>query len=174
MVIGRRHVPRDVVPYVPGRHDVEDGEPGDGLRVVQRQPVRDTGAAVVADQVELCEAELAHEPQLVAGHGPLGVRVTGGVRFRLARVPVAAQVGEHDGVVLGESRGDITPHQVVLGVAVQHQHGRPRPRGGAVDGDALDLDALVLETRQQCGHGSPSYSRLTRMTWDVSWPMSSR
>ena len=62
VVIGRRHVPRHVVPYVPGRHDVEDGEPGDGLWVVQRQPVRDPRAAIVADQLELREAELAHEP----------------------------------------------------------------------------------------------------------------
>jgi hypothetical protein len=79
----------------------------------------------VADQLELREAELAHEPQLVAGHRPLGVRVTGGVRFRLVRVAVAAQVGEHDGVVFGEGGGDIAPHEVVLGVAVQHEHGRP-------------------------------------------------
>jgi hypothetical protein len=64
---------------VPGRHDVEDGEPGDGLRIVQCQPVRHAGAAVVADQLELGEAELAHETQLVAGHGPLGVHLPGGV-----------------------------------------------------------------------------------------------
>ena len=107
VVVGRRHGPRHVVQHVPGRHDVEDGEPGDSLRMVQRQAVRDAGAAVVADQLEPREAELAHEPHLVAGHGPLGVRLPGGVRFWLFRVAVAAQVGEHDGVVPGEGGGDM-------------------------------------------------------------------
>jgi len=36
VVIGRRHGPRHVVEHVPGGHDVQDGEPGDGIRVVQR------------------------------------------------------------------------------------------------------------------------------------------
>ena len=36
------------------------------------------------------------------------------------------------------------------------------------------IDSDELLPIQQCGHGFPSYSRLSRMTWDVSWPMSSR
>jgi hypothetical protein len=43
---------------MPGRHDIQDGEPGHGTGVVQRQPVRDPGSTVVADQLELPEAEL--------------------------------------------------------------------------------------------------------------------
>ena len=75
-------------------------------------------------QLEPREAELAHEPHLIAGHGPLGVHFPGGVRFWLFRVAVAAQVGEHDGVIPGEGGGDIAPHEMVLRVAVQHEHGR--------------------------------------------------
>ena len=156
VIVGRGHGPRHVAEDMPGRHDVEDGKPGHGIRIVQRQAVRDAGAAVVADQLELREAELAHQPHLIAGHGPLGVHLPRGVRFRLSRVAVAAQVGEHDGVILSEGGGDIAPHEVVLRVAVQHEHGRTRPRGGAVDGDAVDVDMLVLEAGQQCGHGSRS------------------
>jgi hypothetical protein len=158
VVVGRRHVPRHVVPYVPGRHDVEDGEAGDGLRVVQRQAVRDAGAAVVADQLELLEAEPAHKAHLVAGHGSLGVRLPGGVRIGFAAVAVAPQVGQDDSMVLGEGRGDIAPHEVVLRVAVQHEHGRTRPRDGAVDADAVDVHVPVLEAGQQRGHDFPSLS----------------
>jgi hypothetical protein len=44
---------------MPGGHDVQHGQPLDGLRVIQDQPVRDPGPAIVADQAE---AELAHQP----------------------------------------------------------------------------------------------------------------
>ena len=84
MVIRRSHPARHVAKHMPGGHDVQYGELADGVGVVQGQPVRDAGAAVVADQLELPEAELAHEPQLVAGHGPLGIDISCGVRCGLA------------------------------------------------------------------------------------------
>jgi len=84
VVIVRGHGQRHVTQNVPGRDDVEDGEPGDGVGMIQRQPVRDAGTTVVADQAELGEAELAHEPGLVTGHGPLGVGQPGGIGSRLA------------------------------------------------------------------------------------------
>src|SRR4029077_6077569 len=173
VVVGRRHGPRHVAEHVPGGHDVQDGEPGDGSWVIEGQAMRDAGAAVVADQLELLEAEPAHEPHLVLGHRPLGVRLPGGVRLWLAAVAVAPQVSQDDRVVFGQGGGDVAPHEVVLGVAMQHEHGRTRSRGGTVDGDAVDVDAPVLEPGQQCAHGSP-HSRASRMTWDVSWPTSSR
>jgi hypothetical protein len=46
---------------VPGRQDVQDGEPGDSARVVQDQPVRDAGTAVVAGQLELAEADISDD-----------------------------------------------------------------------------------------------------------------
>jgi hypothetical protein len=78
---------------VPGRHDIQDSEPSDGAGMVQDQPVCDAGPAVVAGQLELPEAELAHEPYLVAGHEPLGIDQSYGVGSGLAGVAVAAQVG---------------------------------------------------------------------------------
>ncbi len=65
-----------------------------GAGVVQDQPVRDAGTAVVASQLELPEAELVHQAYLVAGHGPLGIDESGGVRSGLAGAAVSAQVGQ--------------------------------------------------------------------------------
>jgi hypothetical protein len=81
--------------------------------------VTDARTAVVADQLEVPEAELPHEPDLVACHRPLGVNQSGEVRSRLVRVAVAPQVGQHDGVVPGEGRSDMPPDEMVFRVAVQ-------------------------------------------------------
>jgi hypothetical protein len=86
----------------------------------------------MADQLEGLETEPAHEADLVTGHGPLGVDEAGGVRIGLAGVAVAAQVGQHDRVIVGQSRGDVAPGEVILRVAVQHQHGRTGPRTSVV------------------------------------------
>jgi hypothetical protein len=51
-------------------------------------------------------------------------------------------------VVLREARGYMMPHEMVLRIAVQQQNRRARPFDGTVDGDALDVDALVLEARK--------------------------
>jgi tetratricopeptide (TPR) repeat protein len=69
------------------------------------QPVRGAGAAVVADQLELVKAESAHEFHLVAGHGPLGVDQSGGIRGpedqALAECQAAAAVLEAEGDLEG-------------------------------------------------------------------------
>jgi hypothetical protein len=96
----------------------------DGFGVVQDQPLCDAGAAVVAGQGELGEAELAHEPCLVMGHRPLGVDQPGGIGSGLARVAVAAQVRQHDRVVPRQGGGNAAPHQMVLRIAVQQQQRR--------------------------------------------------
>ena len=119
MVVGQAHLPAHMAEDVPGGHDVQYGQPLDGLRVVQDQPVRDPGAAIVADQAESAEAELAHQPDLVPCHEPLGVHAACFVRLGLVRVSVAAQVSHNDGVVPGQAGGDLPPYQVVLRVAVQ-------------------------------------------------------
>ena len=58
---------------VPGRHDVEQGEPRHPLGMVEGEPVGDPGAAIVADESEAVEAERGHDLDLVAGHRPLRV-----------------------------------------------------------------------------------------------------
>ena len=153
LVIRRGRGPRHVAKDMPGRQDVQDSEPGDGAGMVQDQPMGGAGAAIVTGQLELPEAELAHEPRLVAGHGPLGIDQSRGVWGRLGGVAIAAQVGQHDRVILGERGANVTPDEMVLRIAVQQQQRPARPPDGTVDGDALDVYAPVLEAGQPQGGG---------------------
>ncbi len=50
---------------LPGGDDVQNGQPGDRLGVIQRHPVGTARAAVVADDAELAEAKLLHELELL-------------------------------------------------------------------------------------------------------------
>jgi hypothetical protein len=118
------HAERDVgrVERVPGRNDVEHRELGDRLRVVQRHPVADPGATVVPHHGELVESEFAHHQHLVPRHRALRVRLMIVAARGLAAVAVAAKVGEDYGVMFGEYRRDVMPHDVGLRVAVQQQY----------------------------------------------------
>jgi hypothetical protein len=120
--VAEAEFPVGVAEGVPGRHDVEHRELGDRLRVVERHPVADAGAAVVSHHGELLKAQLAHHQHLVPGHRALGVGLVVAAARGLAAVPVAAQVGEDHGVVFGEDGGDVMPHDMGLRVAVQQQH----------------------------------------------------
>ena len=100
MVVAAReaHVGRLV--HVERRHDVDHGEALDALRMVEREPVRDAAAAVVADDGEALVAERAHQRDQVGGHRALAVlRVIELGRRRgrrLGRIAVAAQVGNDE------------------------------------------------------------------------------
>jgi len=127
------------------------------MRVVEGQPVRHPGAAIVADDGELVEAELAHHQRLIPRHRALGVGVVGRAAGRLAAVAVPAQVGQDDRVILGEDRGDMVPHHVGLRVAVQQQHRRAALVAAhqRVDSDPAwgECDSLE-QVGQGNGHGS--------------------
>ena len=144
MVVRLRQGTVDVGEHVPGRDDVEEGHPGDHLGVVEAQPVGDPGAAVVADDREALEAELAHEPDLVGGHRPLGVRRVVGRRGGAGRVAVPTQVGEDHRVPVGEPRRDAVPHDVGLRVAVQQQDRRAVTTHLGVDARPVDVDVMVF------------------------------
>jgi hypothetical protein len=56
-----------VAKRIPGRHYVEDSEPGHRPRGVECEPVRATGTPVVATDSKGVEAEGSHHLDLVAG-----------------------------------------------------------------------------------------------------------
>jgi len=83
--------------------------------------MRDAPAAVVTGNGEALETEAAHHFDLIQCHRARRVvDVTFSVR-RLARVAVSAQIGEHDGKVLGETPRDFVPRYVRLRVTVQQE-----------------------------------------------------
>ena len=100
----------------------------------------------MARDVELFEAELLHDFELVARHRALGIGFVVGAGLGLAAAAVAAQVGANDGVVLGEPRRDLRPHRVGLGKSVQQQEGRTGTAMPQADGDFVGLDCCQRES----------------------------
>jgi len=147
--VGEAEFPAGVLEGVPGRDDVQYRELGDRIRVVERHPVTDPAAAVVARHGELLKAQIAHHQHLVPGHRALAVGLVAGAAGGLATVAVAAQVGQDHGMVFGEYWGHVMPHDVGLRVAVQQQHGTAAAADQRVDADAAGCGGSLLEQAGQ-------------------------
>ena len=98
---------------------------GDGLRVVEREAMRNAAAAIVSHHREAVEAEMLHQLDLVLRHGALGIVDVLLAICRLAAVAIAAQVGGDDGVFLRQFGRHAEPGQVRQRSAVDQQQGRP-------------------------------------------------
>ena len=133
-------------------NDVESRKLQHALGLVERHAVGDAPAAVVAAQVELVEAEMAHHVELVFAHAAVGVIAVVGQAARLAAVAVAAQIGGHHGVILRQQRRDDMPVHVREWVAVQKQQGRAVAADDAVDFDlrVAGLDVELFEAFVHC------------------------
>ena len=107
-----------------GRHDVHDGQALHPVRAVNRQAVRDAGAAVVRHHLEAAVAHERHQFRHVPRHAAFGIRGVVGARGGLEAAAVAAQVRADDGVAPRQGRGGGVPHGVGLRVAVQQQERR--------------------------------------------------
>ena len=98
MVVGAREAPCRSASYMSsvGAMSITHSR-STALGMVEREPVRDAAAAVVADDGEALVAERAHQRRHVGGHRALAVAARGRPASprRLGRVAVAAQVG-HD------------------------------------------------------------------------------
>ena len=87
--------------------------------MVECHPVRAARAPVMAGDAEPFVPEVLHHLDLVARDLAHRVRRMVFGTGRLAAVAVAAQVGDDDGVPLGQGRRHAVPHQVRLGDPVQ-------------------------------------------------------
>lgn len=155
----RRRRAVEGVPHVECRQDVQTGQMGDRVRMVEARPEGDQRAPVVPGQREPGVPQPACQGDDVVRHGPLGIGV-GAVLARLVAVAVAAQVGADHGVVDRQVRRDMAPHQVGLREAVQQDHGRAGPSHGHVEGHVLgDGHALVLESGDGGSHGGALFGR---------------
>ena len=86
--------------------------------------VRDPGAAVMAAQVEITDAQRIHERRHVLGETALAVIAVIGQTGFLGRIAVAAKIGNHQKEISREALRDVTPHEVRLGESVQQQKRR--------------------------------------------------
>jgi hypothetical protein len=128
-----------------GGDDVQHGQLTDSVGVVEGQAVGAAGAAVVPGHSKPLEAELAHHLNLVAGHGPLGVRLVVRGCGRLAAPAVAAQVGGDHGELLRQPRRHGVPHHVGLRVPVEQQERRAAPAMADADHRLPGIDQRELE-----------------------------
>ena len=103
--------------------DIHKGAALDLLWMIHDHPVQYPGATVMAGHMEPLKTQCLHHFHLVICQSPLGI--IGMVRqaFRLATVPIAPQIGDHDGVMLGQFRGQEPPHQVRFRMPVNEQDG---------------------------------------------------
>ncbi len=101
---------------------------------------------VMSGNREAGEAEVLHQDMDVAAHGTLGVGLVIRCRGRPGRLPVPAQVGAHDRVVLGEERGYSMPRHVGPRVPVQEDHRRPRASDTHAKDGFTDVDTLLYES----------------------------
>jgi hypothetical protein len=111
--------------------------------MVEREPVGDAAATVVAGHREPVEAEPRHRRDHVGRHGALGVGRVVRRRGGAAALAVASEVRAHHRVSGCQSWRDAAPHEVGLREAVQQQEGRSAARAAHED--------VGLAGRDQCG-----------------------
>ena len=111
--------------------------------MVEREPVGDPGAAVVAHDGEALVAERGHQLHQLRRHLPLRVALAPRAARGRPRGAVAAQVGRHDRVIPRQPRRDAMPARVRLREAVEEQDGRAvAARGHVVLGRAHRVAGL--------------------------------
>ncbi len=106
------------------RHDIERSEAAHAVRMVERHPICDPAATVMARNVEPIKAEGRHRFDEVERHRALGIRQVLVVGRRFAARAIAAQVGRHHGEALRKARRDLVPDRVCLWIAVDEQQRR--------------------------------------------------
>jgi hypothetical protein len=89
-VPGRLHAGADPAPHLEGRQDVEERQPLHPARLVEREPVGDARAAIVAGDREPHMAERLHHGHDVAAHGALRIGLVRRVAGRRGGPAIAA------------------------------------------------------------------------------------
>ena len=145
MPVGERQTCVGACPDLPGGHDVQHGDGGDPVGVIQRHPVGDAASTVVTGHCEALMAEHSHGLHLVVGQRALGVRDVVGRRRRAKRRPVAGQIRRHDSEPPGEQRRRRVPHQVRLRIAMQQQQGWPAAADTGEDRPPLGQELMAGE-----------------------------
>jgi hypothetical protein len=113
--------------------------------MVKHHPMTNPRAAIVSNEPELLMAERPHHGHLVGGHRPETVVRVVVASGRLGTVSIPAQIAGHDGVLLGEARGDLMPHRMRLGRTVKQEDGRAITTVHQIDLDTIHGDALLRE-----------------------------
>jgi hypothetical protein len=115
--------------------DIQDGDAGDRIGMVERHLVGDAGTAIMTGDSETAVAKRPHQGHLILRHAALGIGCVVLASLRLATVAVAAQISGDYGEVPGQSRRNLAPGHMRLGVTVQKQKWRPTAANRGPDSD---------------------------------------
>ena len=111
------------LPHVDGGDDVEDTEFGEPPRMVEREAIRDSRAAIVSDEAETGVAELVDDAQHVLRHLALGIGIVALVRARRGGPAVAAQIHRDDAMRFRQRWRNLVPHHMRLRETMQQHDG---------------------------------------------------
>src|SRR5215471_9684775 len=121
MKVGLNESDRDVGIEVVRRDNIQNGNPGDFVGMIESHAMRDSSAAIVADNWKRVVAEMLHYLDLVQRHRSLRVvRVIVSVR-RLAAVTVTAKIRRDDGVTIRKFGRNESPCDMRKRSAVQQE-----------------------------------------------------
>ncbi len=121
----------------------------DTIRTIERHAEADTGAAIVAGDGELVEAERVHHLERVLADCTerIAGMVLAAIGFRA--VAIAAHVDRNDREIARERRRDLVPADERQRIAVDQEKWRPVTSDRDVDLGTARLDAPTLEPFHQ-------------------------
>ena len=114
--------------------------------MVERQPLHDEGADIVADEARAGDAEPVHQRRNVGGED-IGAGLVGRSSRRVAALAEAAEVGRDQPVAIGQALEHRLPHRPEFGPAMQQDERRTVAALGDVRCEATGVDEGVLEGR---------------------------
>ena len=152
----RRRPRPDVAPHLDRWKNIEQRQLFDAAGMVERKPIAQSSAAIMADDAETHVAQLLHHVYDVFAHSAFAIGLA--VRAARRRRPaVAAQIHRHHMKALGELARHARPHEMGLRKPVQQkQRLRARIAAAARKYAALvSVDPMTGEAGEQvCAHAA--------------------
>ena len=144
------------VPHRPGRHDVEQSKPFDASGMIERQPIADAAAAVMAGEAKAHVSQRLHHLDHGCCHRALGVGRVLGIGGRGVGPAVAGQIRNDQAEALRQGRRNPVPHDIGLRIAMQQQERRPLPAGARKDAPGCGADPAASRSRDKGRRGRTS------------------
>ena len=119
--------------------------------MIKAHSVGGAGAAIVAGDEIAIVAQLLHDLDHVLSHGAERIVDVVGTGFRQRAVAVASQIGQHDVIVLRQSRSHLVPADMVLRISVQQQQRRSRAAVTQTDHGSAGTHVEMVESRKHRG-----------------------
>ena len=119
--------------------------------MIEREPIGDAAAAIVAGEAEMHVAERLHHLDHRVRHGALGVGRMRRVAGRRGGPAVAGQIRHDQAEMPRQRRRHAVPHDIGLRIAMEQKERRPLPSGAREDASGGGVDPLGGEAWKEVG-----------------------